>query len=228
MSGQTKPSLLLLGIIAAITAVVVLVVGFVVTALGAFEMPLSIALNNLHQGVLGALGDALYRWVGPVPAIIGTVVVTVIVLLVRRDLRVTSTFAITIAITWLSVAVVKLAVDRPRPDVSMLPNVYQPIQVDASYPSGHAAFIAALVFALVALFETRRARAIAGTIGAIVVAFAGFLLAVDGVHYVTDVLASIVWVAGVAPFVRAAWLQLVVARVPLLQRQLSFGRSSNS
>ncbi len=192
-----------------------MVAGFLLEALGSFEQPLSTALNGMHQGALGALGSALYRDVGPAPAIVGTVVITAVILIVRRDLRVASTFAFTVAVTWLSVAVVKLLVDRPRPDATAMPFPYTPVQHDASYPSGHATFIVVLVIALVAL-APRHLRLVATVLGAVIVSSACFLLVVDGVHWPTDVLASVCWGLGVSPFVRAFWVQVVLPRAQFL------------
>lgn len=193
----------------------ILVLGFILKALGPFEQPVSTGLNELHQGVLGGLGTLLYRGVGPVPAVIGTVLITAVILVAWRDLRVASTFAFTVAATWLSVAAVKLIVDRPRPDAALMPFPYTPVQHDASYPSGHATFIVVLVIALVAL-APRHLRAAMTVLGAIVVAFACFLLVVDGVHSITDVLASVAWGLGVAPFVRAFWVQVALPRLQFL------------
>lgn len=204
-------------LLVAVAAVVVVVVGGVVfRALGDFEMPLSQALNAMHHGALGALGTVLYDDVGPVPAILGTIIITGIIVLVSRDLRVASTFAVTIAVTWLSVALVKVLVDRPRPDAVLLPFPYRPIQVDASYPSGHATFITAFAVVVIAMIASPRARAIIIPIVAMMVAFAAFLLAVDGVHYTTDVLASIIWVLGIAPLVRAGWVRVALPHLPFL------------
>jgi membrane-associated phospholipid phosphatase len=202
-------------VVAAVTAVVLVVVGFVLKALGSFEQPLSTALNELHRGVLGGLGSALYRDVGPAPAIVGTVVITAVILIVRRDLRVASTFAFTVAVTWVSVAAVKLLVDRPRPDATVMSFPYTPVQHDASYPSGHATFIVVLVIALVAL-APRRLRPAVTVLGAVIVSFACFLLVVDGVHWTTDVLASVCWGVGVGPFVRAFWVRVVLPRARFL------------
>jgi membrane-associated phospholipid phosphatase len=214
LQSTTPFSTLLL--VAVATVVLVAVGGVVFRALGNFERPLSHALNTLHHGALGALGNVVYRDVGPVPAILGTILLTGLILLVSRDLRVASTFAVTIAVTWLSVAIVKVLVDRPRPDTALLPFPYRPIQVDASYPSGHATFITALAVVVIAMIASQRARAITIPIVVMIVAFAAFLLAVDGVHYTTDVLASIIWALGVAPLVRAVWVRVALPRLPFL------------
>ena len=204
--------------LAAVTVVVVAIIGFLLKHLGSFEMPLSVALNSLHHGVIGKLGDFVYKFMGPLFALIGTIVITLIVAISTKDLKKASTFAVMIAVTWVPVAILKSLIDRPRPDVALQPYPYHPVQIDGSYPSGHATFIAVLVIALVMLFAVGRARVIAGIIGAVLGLGAIFLLTVDGVHYVTDVSASIVWVLGVAPFVYAFWVRVCLPRLTFLDR----------
>ncbi|MFD1720429.1 phosphatase PAP2 family protein [Amnibacterium endophyticum] len=193
--------------------VIVAVSGFVLKAAGGFEMPLSIALNRHHHGVLGALGDLLYHVVGPVGAIIGTAVITAVLLLVTRRWTTAATFAVTIAGSWLSVAVVKLLVHRPRPDAAQLPLPYHPVQVDASYPSGHMAFVTAVVMTTLLMMPPGAWRRLVAVLGAILVGAVALLLTVDAVHYPTDVIASIVWVVAVAPLVHAIWVRAVLPRV---------------
>ncbi len=208
-------------ITAIVVAVLLTIIGFVLKKLGTFEFPLSHALNSLHHGALGLLGNFLYKYAGPLYAVVGTVIITAVIILARRDVRVASTFAVTVAATWLPTAVIKTIVHRPRPDVALQLFPYHPAQLDGSYPSGHAAFITVLVIALIALFAAGVARKIATIVGAIVIAVAAFLLTVDGVHYPTDVLASIIWVLAVAPLVRAVWIRYLLPRISFLNKGTS-------
>jgi undecaprenyl-diphosphatase len=196
-------------LIAVVAALVVLGAGFALRASGTAERSWSVALNRLHHGLLGTIGNAYYHAVEPPFAVGGTVVLTAVVLLARRSLRVASTFAATIAATWIPVLVIKIIVGRDRPVAARQVFPFLPTPTDASYPSGHTTFIAALVLAAVALTQTRRSRLIAATVGGAVIAVAAFLVMVDGIHYPSDALASILWVLGVAPFMRLAWLHLV-------------------
>lgn len=208
----------------AVTALIVVAVGGVLLkSAGSFEMPLSEALNRFHAGALGGVGDALYRWAGPVPAIVATALATAVILLVSRDLRVASTFAVTIAVTWLSMAVVKLAVDRPRPDADLLSSPFQPLQHDASFPSGHAAFLTIFAATLVALIRRTGLRVIAAVVAVLLVGGALLLLTIDGVHYPTDVTASVLWSLGIGPLVRAVWVRIVLPRIPGLKATRTSG-----
>ena len=190
--------------------VIVLLAGLLLRT-SSFDFGIVKALNAQHHGAIGSLADAVYKYVGPLYAIIATVLLTVILLLVSRSLSIASTFAVTIAVTWLPLAVIKLIFDRLRPDSSLLPFPFNPAQDDASYPSGHAAFITALVVVVVLGFATTRARVLAGIIGGIVVLVVGVALVTDGVHFPTDVAASILWSITVAPLVRMLWVLILRA-----------------
>ncbi len=191
-------------------AVLVTVAGFVLKAAGSFEMPLSEALNAHHHGVIALLGDALYHGIGPAPAIVGTALLTLLILALSRDWHRASTFAVTIAASWLSVAVVKLLVHRPRPDATLLSLPYRPIQIDASYPSGHMAFAAAIVVTTILLIRPGPLRRSLIALGAVVLVGVGLLLTIDGVHYPTDVTASVVWVVAIAPLMFELWVRVAL------------------
>lgn len=197
-------------VIAAIGVVLVAAGGFALRR-SAFDLPVDQALNTFHHGVVGAFTDAVYRYVGPVPAIVATAILTAVILLVRRDPRAASTFAITIAVTWIPSVVVKVLVARPRPELAALSHP-SAAQHDASYPSGHAVFLSALVVAAVVVTRStalRRLWVVLGVVGIVVLILS---LLTDGVHFPTDVLASIVWSLALAPLVAALWQRIVRRR----------------
>jgi len=201
----------------AIVGVVLVFAGGVVLHASAFDLPVDRALNGLHTGAFAALADAVYIFVGPVYAVLGTAVLTAVILAVTRDLRLASTFAVTIAVTWLPSAVVKILVARPRPELALLP--HPPIaQHDASYPSGHAVFAAALVVTAVLVTRSTALRRVWAIAGGLAVIGIGVCLVADGVHFPTDVLASWVWSLTLAPLVCAAWTWVVRPRSTPRQR----------
>jgi len=176
-----------------------------------FDLAVVQYFNGFHHGTIGSLTNAVYKFFGPAFAIIGTVVLTGVIILLTRSLRVASTFAVTIAATWLSLAAVKIIVDRLRPDPALLPFPFNPAQIDASYPSGHTAFITALVVTIF-LGVAIRYRWVAAIIGGLVIAGVGLSLIIDGVHYPSDVAASILWGIAVAPLARFLWVSVVLRR----------------
>lgn len=88
---------------------------------------------------------------------------TIIITVLTRNFRDVSTFAATIATTWLSLAVIRLIVHRLCPDPSLLPFPFHPAQIDASYPSGHAGVVTALVVTIVIGLAGGRSRWLAGS-----------------------------------------------------------------
>lgn len=200
---------------AVVVALLVTAAGFVVKA-HTVDAGAVADLNRLRTGLLGALTTGVYHVFSPVPAVLLTVVVTAVIWARTRDLRTAAAFAGVVAGTWLPSAVVKVLVQRPRPELATLAHPYAPALTDFSYPSGHTVFITSLAIALALVVRDTRWRSTAATVGAVVVALVALALVVDGVHFPTDVAASVVWALAVAPAVRYLWVDLVMPRLPLL------------
>ncbi|HEY2644238.1 MAG TPA: phosphatase PAP2 family protein [Galbitalea sp.] len=169
-------------------------------------------LSDHHVSFLTTIAHGIYTAFSPVEAIAITAVLTVIIFLVGRNWRAAGTFALTIAITWLPSDVLKILVDRPRPLASALADPFLPTPPDPSYPSGHMVFAASLAFTFIFMARGTRAMPwaiLGGIVGIVVVAFALMYL---GVHYPTDVAASILWSAGTVPAFLAIWDNYVVPR----------------
>lgn len=162
------------------------------------------ALNTLHIGFVGAVGSGVYAAFSPIEAVSITVVIVGVIALATRDLRLAGTFALTVAVTWISSDVVKLIVQRPRPDASAFANHLGVAEVDPSYPSGHMAFIATLALTFYLLAAGKSYRPAVAAVGMVAVAVVALSLVSDGVHYPSDVIASIAWSLAVAPGVVAA------------------------
>lgn len=203
------------GIGAAAAVIAVLVAGMVLHD-SSVDLPVVIWFNTLHTGFVGVVTNTVYELFSPVPAILLTVVATAVIWAARRDVRPAAAFAVVIAGTWLPSAVVKLVVHRARPDALQLPHPFSPAQVDASYPSGHSVFVVAAAVAVVLLLADTRAAWAIRVVAPILVLVVLCSLLVDGVHFPTDVLASVVWALGVAPLVRAVWVRGVAPRIPFL------------
>ncbi len=87
---------------------------------------------------------------------------------------------------------------------------FSPAQVDASYPSGHTAFVTALVVTIVLGLAAGRSRWLGRIIGGLLTLGVAVALVVDGVHFPSDVVASIVWGIAVAPLARMIWVSVVL------------------
>lgn len=117
------------------------------------------------------------------------------------------TFGASVALTWIPVVFVKMLVQKPRPEAALLAHPIVIPTNDYSFPSGHVAFVTALLLMLALVIRARWAFALlpVGVVGIALVVLT------QGVHYPTDVLASIMWVATVGPAVLALVSSAVAA-----------------
>jgi undecaprenyl-diphosphatase len=143
-------------------------------------------------------------WLGSWVALVTTAVL-IVVLAIRR--RVAGIGVVLAVVAWGgeagAVALAKRVVQRPRPPM----DIWLKTAHGWSWPSGHTA-TAVLVFAVLALlvtrlFPSRKMMAASWVAAGIAVAAVGFSRIELGVHWTTDVLASLVFVS--------AWLLCVIA-----------------
>jgi undecaprenyl-diphosphatase len=205
-------------VIAVVAVAIITSAGYLLSA-HAVDLSLSEGLNALHVGVLGSVTSLVYHLFSPIPAVIITVVVTGIVWVVSRRLRVAIAFAGVVAITWIPSDLVKLLVHRARPDIHLMAHPFTPVQLDPSYPSGHTVFVTALVIGLILVLRGTRWMPVAVVLGAVLILGVALSLAIDAVHYPTDVLASIAWSICVAPAVRLIWVDWLMPLVPFLRER---------
>jgi undecaprenyl-diphosphatase len=177
------------------------------------DLGLARALNGLHTGAVGVVASATYNIFEPVPSIVLTAALALLVWIVK-GLRTGAAFAGVVALTWIPSELIKLIVRRGRPDVALMPHPFLPVQTDPSFPSGHTAFIVALVVALAFVVRGTRWRPIVVGTGTVVAVIVALALAVDAVHYPTDIAASVVWSLAVAPAARLVWVDWVMPRLP--------------
>jgi undecaprenyl-diphosphatase len=143
-------------------------------------------------------------WMGSWVSLVLTGAVLVVLLVLRRLPTIVVALAI---VAWLGelvgVHIAKVVLRRPRP-----PEALWLVKAHGwSFPSGHAA-TATLVFIVLALVVTtlarhRMVRVLTWLAACLAVAVVAFSRVELGVHWTTDVLASIVFVAG--------WLSVIVA-----------------
>lgn len=174
-----------------------LVVGFTVNTIGAQstgELGLDVTLAGHRDGVLSALARFINVGIGPVIAPILLLVGCAIAWRRSRFVAV-SVAGLTIA-GWLSVEMGKLLVHRARPPMATVHALVTETKAD-SYPSGHTAFAAAFVFALAAtlMLVGRRTRPV-WLVGVPFIAIVGASRLYLGAHYLTDVVASVIFAGG--------------------------------
>jgi len=173
------------------------------------------ALNSLHTGPVGAVSSALYQVFEPVPSIVLTAVIAAVLWWVR-GLRTGAAFAGVVALTWLPTEVVKVVVRRGRPDINVMWHPFLPAQTDPSFPSGHTAFVVALVITLAYVLGDSRWRLLVVVLGTLLAAVVAVSLAIDAVHYPTDIAASVVWSIAVAPAARIVWVDWTMPHIRFL------------
>ena len=154
---------------------------------------------------------------GTIGAAALTLVLAMLLALGLRSWRQGVKLLILVAVPWGVAEGVKLIVQRPRPDRSMWPQTLVPEPVSTSFPSGHTAFAAALMIALVLLAHQLGARSIAPLAGiaVLVVATTAWSRMYLGVHHLTDVTASMLVVPAASTLV---WAMLRLRSALIAQR----------
>ncbi len=184
--------------------------GFAITAAGSSdtgELSLDVTISQHRDAVLTVIARFFNIAFGPLVAPVLLLVVFA-VLWMRSRFAAITVVGLTV-VGWFSVEVGKAIVSRPRPPAAAVNALASETKPD-SFPSGHTAFAAAAVFAVVVvLLITRRTTGRAWAFGVpliIVVAASRLYL---GVHYLSDVMASVVFAGGsilVAVGVLAPWM----------------------
>lgn len=192
---RLRPELLVL--IGALLLAAGVAVGLAVTSAGAGrtgELKLDVAISQHRTAALTAIARAVDVGFGPVVA--PALLVTTCTILWFRSQFAAVTVAGLTPIGWLSVEVGKAVVDRPRPPAGTVHALVSETAAD-SYPSGHTAFAAAVIFAAgAAMLLAQRRPAVVWWIGVPVVMVVGASRLYLGVHYLTDVTASPIFAAG--------------------------------
>lgn len=176
----------------------------------ATEMDFLRTVNRLHTPVLDrlALGiDWLFE-----PAVAGLLLILGAGIVAWTTRRVSSAvrFLVIVAVPWLGTEVIKQLVHRARPDI---PSLAHPLVLEAgglSFPSGHTAFATSLVLGVVILARgSRWMPAIIGVAAITSLATAASRIYL-GVHYPSDVIASIVYSLAAVALVNAVWILVTV------------------
>ncbi|MCU1414928.1 MAG: hypothetical protein JWN80_2268 [Microbacteriaceae bacterium] len=127
-----------------------------------------------------------------------------LVFIVTRRWSTVLHFALLVALPWLGSEVIKVIVHRPRPD-ARLADTLVPNPDPYSYPSGHVCFAVGLGFAVFVLVARSRVRVIVAVLAVLLSLVTAVSRAYLGVHYPTDVVASLLYAAAAFTVVEALW-----------------------
>jgi undecaprenyl-diphosphatase len=157
----------------------------------ATELGVDIELSQERNPVLSFLSLAIHYGLGPTGAVILLAVACLGLFIIRRSVVPVFAFGWVVGIGWLSSELGKHLVARIRPPADVVQALVPEHGLD-SFPSGHTAFAVALAWAVfLVVARTRRARTWAMAAGVVLVALVAFSRLYLGVHYPSDVLASV-------------------------------------
>lgn len=184
-------------VIAAIALVVVVAAGLAIVAdpaWSAAEVKVVAAVNGWANPVSDAVALTIDRVFGPQGAAFVAFGVALIAWGLTREWRVPVRLGIAAGGAWAIAELIKHVVQRMRPDPAALPHLIVDSPPSFSYPSGHTAFAAALGAAVVVTLFASRGRRTAVVLAAVVALVTAWSRVYLGVHYITDVTASLILV----------------------------------
>lgn len=196
------------GAICLVAVVVVGVAGTLIrngTGFTLAEEGLLVWVNGFRNPVLD--GVALFFQVvfAPLGAVIITVFVSIATGIVKGSVVAGIKATVLIGAPCLVAWLLKVLIARPRPDPGLLADPLFHIGGATSFPSGHTVFVAALALFVVAEVAHKR-RADVACIPAVALAVVvGLSRVYLGVHYPSDVLASLVVAPAVFVLSRVLW-----------------------
>lgn len=179
----------------------------------AAELNVDVGLSHDRNPVLTVMSLAIHYGLGPVGAIVLLLVCCLGLWMSRRSIVPALMFGSVVSIGWLSSEAGKHLVARMRPPADTVQALVQERGMD-SFPSGHTAFAVALVWAFVLVVaRTRRARMWALVAGVVLVAWVAFSRLYLGVHYPSDVVASVLIASGAILIWLPVWNNLIEPRL---------------
>lgn len=177
-------------VIGLVLGIIGLVAGAVLHATGpvsTHELALAESMGSDRPAWMGSVGTAVDFVFGPTVAPLLAVLIGV--LLWRRDRAMAVLAPVMIGLGWTSIDVGKIAFPRARPPMDLVHALV--VETDASFPSGHTAFAAALVATLVVVARVwgRSPRWVL-LLGVPLVVLVAVSRLWVGAHYLGDVLAA--------------------------------------
>ncbi|MCC9069272.1 phosphatase PAP2 family protein [Arthrobacter cryoconiti] len=221
---QVLPQPRLWGLWVLSLSLIVLALGFYAINSARFttdEFTLDQDLSRHHDGIFNVVALSIGTIFSPAGGVLIIAAVSLFLLIVRKSPVNAVAFGAVAASGWLSSQFFKAVIARPRPDPALLFNPLAPETGSNSFPSGHVALAVGLAWAFWFLArKTRWARitAILGICIPLVIAWSRLYI---GVHYPSDVVASLLAASAAVVLFAAVWNQYqrrVLPRVPLLGR----------
>lgn len=190
------------------TVLAVIAVGLLLkTSAGWTSMEMSVLrrVNLLHTAQLDWMALGINWLFSAAVAVVLVLITTGSILWVTRRPRVAIQFLLIVMIPTFGATVIKVLVQRPRPDIASLPHILVLEPGGLSFPSGHTSFAVCFLLGLIVVAVGQWWRPL--LIGAaVVVALATAASRVYlGVHYPSDVVASVVYATAAATLVSALW-----------------------
>ncbi|GAA0964579.1 phosphatase PAP2 family protein [Frigoribacterium faeni] len=197
-----------------VTGVVgVVVAGLLITSgaggVGEVDLDFVQHASRAHVPVLDETALLVDRLLGPQLGAALVLLLTVAVWVVTRRAAAALTVLGVAIGPWAAAELVKLVVQRDRPDPGLLvdPLIVEPHSF--SFPSGHTALATGLALALVLLVWGRRGAPVVVGASALAVAAVGLSRVWIGVHWPSDTVASVVLGCSVMALALPPWLRLL-------------------
>jgi membrane-associated phospholipid phosphatase len=165
--------------------------GLVAPAARATQLDLILWLNKAGNPVLDHMALVVEDFLSPKYAIVITLILAVIFWIGTRSWLTGLGFGLAVAFAWLPVGALKVAFQEARPATDGLLRDAVPSQDFSSFPSGHMSFAIGIVYALYLIYNATKAKSWVVALGAIFIVFVAYARLYVGVHYLTDVLASV-------------------------------------
>lgn len=220
----TLPQPALWGLRVAVLCVAVLVLGFWAVGTPGFtasEFTVDQDLSKHHVGVLTGVAMIIDKAFSPVGGFVIIAAVCLFLLLRRGSPVNAAAFGGVAAAGWLSSQFFKTIVERQRPNPALLFDPLSPETGSTSFPSGHVALACGLAWAFWFLLRNGRFAKVAAVLALAVPLVVAWSRIYVGVHYPTDVAASLLGSRAGVIFFAGVWnryQQPLLSRIPLLAR----------
>jgi undecaprenyl-diphosphatase len=180
------------------------------------ELPIDQAISLHHVGFFDSVALMIEWLFSPLQGVVFILLVSAVVLIVKRSWTIGITFALAVLGGWLSSEAVKLIAHRARPDYHLLAHPLVREVNFASFPSGHTCAATALGVGFIFLFRGTRTRRWLVPLVVLVLLGVAFSRLYVGAHYPSDVIAALVYTTAAVIAFLSLWNRWVS---PILLRR---------